>query len=217
MADSSTLHDLLPIEMRLALAYAPQHARAATLALLGLDARLAETVRSAREPILAQLRLAWWRERLAAADSLAGAGDPVLAALASWQGRQAALTAMVDGWERMIGEAPLSADAFAACAEGRALGWAALAGRLGLDAAEAARAGRAWALADLAAKLGHDEERGAALALAAAQDWSRAVLPRELRPLTVLHGLARRTMGEQPLLAGRGAVLVALRLGLLGV
>jgi hypothetical protein len=36
----------------------------ATLALLALDARLAAILRGRREPIAAQLRLAWWREML---------------------------------------------------------------------------------------------------------------------------------------------------------
>lgn len=216
MSDSPTLLDLLPTERRLALAYAPARARGLTLGLLALDARLAETVRAVREPVLGQLRLAWWRDALTAAEGAVVSGEPVLAALAGWGVRRAALTALVDGWEEMLGEAPLPASAFEACAEGRARGWAALADRLGHDPGEAARAARGWALADLAPRLGHPQERSAALALAAAQDWRRPGLPRELRALAVLHGLARRTRGERPLLEGSGAVLVALRLGMLG-
>jgi phytoene synthase len=62
--DFSQLAATLPIERRLALAYAPGRARAATLGLFALDAALGNLVRAAREPLLGQMRLAWWREEL---------------------------------------------------------------------------------------------------------------------------------------------------------
>ena len=55
------LLDTLAPMHRLALAYAPAEARPAWAGLLALDARLAGVVRAAREPVLGQLRLAWWR------------------------------------------------------------------------------------------------------------------------------------------------------------
>src|SRR5690606_20839572 len=74
------LADLRPAE-RLALAYAPARARTATLALMALDNRLGTIVRQMREPIAAQLRLAWWRDTLARPVPEWPQGEPVLAAL----------------------------------------------------------------------------------------------------------------------------------------
>jgi len=54
----------LPTASRLALAYAPAKARLQTLALFALDTRLAGLLRNSSEPMLAQLRLSWWRETL---------------------------------------------------------------------------------------------------------------------------------------------------------
>ena len=214
MRDSSVLAEGLRPDARLALAYAPAHARAAVLGLLALDQRLGESIRGAREPVLAQLRLAWWRERLQTPQE--SEPEPLLAALQPWGEHRAALAVLADGWEELIGEAPLRPEALAACAAARGQGWAALAAMLGHDPDEARRAGQGWAAVDLAAGLSHPQERAAAQALAAAQDWSRPRLPRELRPLVVLHGLARRSGGHAPLLSGAGALGAALRLGLLG-
>ncbi len=214
MRDSRVLADGLRPELRLALAYAPARFRHLTLGLLALDQRLGESIRAAREPVFAQLRLAWWRERLQTRQE--SEPEPLLAALQPWGDHRAALAVLADGWEEMIGEAPLGAESLAACARARGQGWGVLAGMLGHDPAEAHRAGEGWAAVDLAARLSHPQERAAAQALVAAQDWSRPRLPRDLRPLTVLHGLARRSRGAAPLLSGGGALTTALRLGLLG-
>ena len=216
MTDSLSLVDLLGPAARLALAYAPARTRPLTLGLLALDQRLGDTIRSVREPVLAQIRLAWWREQLETPGGAADRGEPLLAALAPWGEQRAALARLTDGWEEMIGEAPLDPAALAACAAARAAPWAVLAQLLGHDPHEALRAGQGWALADLAPRLSHPDERAAVLDLAAAHDWRRPRLPRDLRPLLVLHGLARRSRGQEPLLDGGGSMVAALRLGLLG-
>lgn len=216
MTDSLTLLDLLGPAARLALAYAPARTRPLAMGLLALDQRLAETIRTVREPVLAQIRLAWWREQLEAAGGGADRGEPLLALLAAWGERRAALARLAEGWEELIGEAPLNRAALEACAAARASGWGELAQLLGHDPAEARRAAQGWALADLAPRLSHPDERAAVLDLAAAHDWSRPRLPRDLRPLLVLSGLARRRRGQAPLLDGGGAMATALRLGLLG-
>ena len=96
---------------RLALAYAPRTARPAWLAVLALDQRLAGIVRSAREPLLAQIKLAWWRERLAEPVARWPQGEPLLSALAAWDGQAAALVALVAGWEAvLVGNGPIEAD-----------------------------------------------------------------------------------------------------------
>lgn len=210
----------LPAISRLALAYAPGRARLPTLALFALDTRLAGLLRNSREPMLAQLRLSWWRESLSRDHQEWPAGEPLLAALRTWNGKHKALTALVDGWEALTGPAPLSGEMLKAMAQGRGEAFAALARALGRDgeAAAAYRLGEQWGLADLAMRLGNPQERAEAAALAAADDDVRPRVSRALRPLLVLHGLARRRLakGEEAAALSPAAMLKALRLGLLG-
>ncbi|MCT2399569.1 hypothetical protein [Novosphingobium mangrovi (ex Huang et al. 2023)] len=214
------LIEVLPAVSRLALAYAPGPARVPTLALLSLDARLAGLLRHSREPMLAQLRLSWWRESLGRDQDEWPEGEPLLAALRSWNGRHKALTALVDGWEALTGPAPLSADALQVMAQGRAEAFAALAHALGRkgEAEAAYRLGHQWGLADLSMRLANEQERTTAASLAAARGAGSMRVSRQLRPLLVLHGLAHRRMekGADAAAISPAAMLKALRLGLLG-
>lgn len=213
------LIDSLAPELRLALAYAPRHARAPSLALLALDARLGAIVRGAREPMLGQLRLAWWREQLDRPVHERAPGEPLLALLAGWQDEARRLGRLAEGWEAMLGEGPLDGQALEELADARAEAFAALAATLGHGADPAVRpAARVWALAELAGRLSHPEERGAALELARGAGQGNPVLPRALRPLAVLRGLGRRAVrrGGAGLLDGPGALPLAIRLGFLG-
>ncbi len=203
--------------MRLALAYAPPSARLQTLALLALDQRLAGLLRHSREPMMAQIRLAWWRETLERDAAEWPEGEPLLAALRSWNGGHRALVALVDGWEALTGEAPLAPEALEEMVDGRAAAFAGLAAALGREAeAEAARAlGRRWALADLATKLNHPGESVVVRRLAQAEQGRSVRVSRALRALAVLEGLARDNLAS----GGRGSartVLKAMRIGLLG-
>jgi len=199
----------------LAVAWQPRPTRQAFAALLAFDARLRRQVARAREPLIGQIGLAWWRERLAEGTS----DDPLLALLAETWGAQARdLVPLVDGWEELLEEAPLSDDAIEGFATGRAASMAAfvrLAGYAG--AAEAAMlAGRRWALAEFAFRTGDPDEKRRALRLgehlAPPQN-----LPRSLRGLAVLDGLSARSLARgEPLFAGRGAALAVLRLGMFG-
>lgn len=213
MTSRNTLIDGLPILHRLALSYAPASTREPMLALMALDLRLAGIVRSSHEPMLAQLRLAWWREQLGSDGSAWPEGEPLLAALRSWNGWHSALLPLVDGWEGMTGTAPLPAVVFEQLADARGRAFAALARDDG-----ALQPGRNWALVDLAFRLSNATEREAVFALAKAQDWSRPRLPRELRPLAVLHALTARRL-RRPADSDRmtpGDFAVAMRVGLLG-
>ncbi len=207
------LLDAQPLPRRLALSYAPAATRAPMLAFLALDLRLAGIVRSSHEPMLAQLRLAWWREQLGSDGAGWPEGEPLLAALRSWKGGHGALLSLVDAWEGMTGPAPLPAEVFERLAEARGQAFTAI----GKDEA-ALRPGRNWALVDLAFRLSHPEERAAVFALAKAQDWSRPRLPRSLRPLAVLHTLAARALrrGADMDRMTPGDFAAAMRVGLLG-
>lgn len=210
-------NELAPFQ-RLALAYAPAASRDAWLAVLALDSRLAGVVRSGREPLLTQIRLAWWRERLTeGAPSVEG--EPLLRTLHQTFGDdRRALSSLVDAWEQMTGEGPLDADLLEGMAEARADAVALVAASTGADQPEARRLARNWALADLAGHLSHPDERAVAVALARQQDWRAARMPRTMRPLVVLHGLARSGLGRPDHAPpGALALLRAMRLGILGV
>ena len=217
--DMSGLSDALPIEHRLALAYCPARARAATLALFALDQRLAALVGAAREPVLGQIKLAWWREQLGKAPAERATGAPLLALISSWGEYGGALVALVDGWEQALDQSDSLAEVIAAIAQGRAEAAAVLADVLGQPgSAEAAGcAAQGWTVAEFAGSSAQVGDMAAWSQLLEAQDWSPLSLPRELRALAVLYGLARRSRGTRPLLSGPMAGLAAIRLGLFGI
>jgi 15-cis-phytoene synthase len=145
----------------------PRGERAALTALWTLEARLFGVVAQRREVVLAQIKLAWWRERLAqvADDPQAlPKGEPLLAELAVTWGRRASLTPIAIAYEEIM------------LAEGAdALAWA------GAGLAAAMQVGAAWGLSR-AAQLAGD-------ALLQAELWSRVMdspttpAPRHVRTL----------------------------------
>lgn len=205
--------------LAMALAWQPAETRASLEALFAFDAHLGRLVSKASEPLLGQMRLTWWRERLAEPVTSRPAGDPVLAELARhWQGSEAAIIGLVDGWEELLSAEALPAANIAHFALGRGRALAEFATRVGegpyRDGAE--RAGRRWALADFAWHTRDAAERNAALEAARAIPVSGR-LPRTLRGVAVLSALADRAIErEEPLVHGRGAALVALRVGTIG-
>jgi len=222
MADFAALPgpDLLPVAQRFALAYAPRRSRAAVLALWLLDQRLATVLRARGEVLIAQIKLAWWRDRLLEDPALWPQGEPLLGLLAAGPVPPAAFGPLVDGWERLL-EPDLSAAAVDAFAAGRAAAWSAVAKATGADAhaiATAALAAREVTYLDLALHLYDEAEARAARQLALAARWAKPRLPRALRPLAVIHGLSHRALrqGQGELLADPGAGLTGLRIGLLG-
>jgi phytoene synthase len=212
VADAAIIEGLPPVH-RLALAYAPRRARDAWLGLLALDARLAQIVRETREPMLGQIRMAWWRERLAEPPLERPRGEPLLAILGA---DSAALAPLVDGWEALLGDVPLSRESISGFAQGRAKALGGLAGSYGREPNASERVGRSWALADVALHLSHPRERQEATTLLAREGGFRSALPREMRPLVVLHGIAQRDLLRGRGEPGPGTLLTAMRLGIFG-
>lgn len=206
----------LPPLQRLALAYAPARSKPLTLALLALDARLAAVLRGRREPIATQLRLAWWRDMLEMPQNEWPQGEPVLAVMQSWR-KPGRLVPLVTGWEALLSD-ELTPAVIAEFVDGRAEGFAALAGELGVARVEdAAAAARIWALADLAANISDGAERRLVV------QYGRSLPPAprlsaSLRPLAVLAGLGEAALAQNgaPLLQGPRSLLLALRIGLAG-
>jgi phytoene synthase len=142
----------------LALSYAPVRSRAALDALFALDTALGNVLRTTREPLVGQMRLAWWREALLGLDASGAPAEPVLQSLADavlpLGITGGTLSEMVEAWEPLLGDigAGGSIDDQARL-RGRAL--FAMAG-CAVDAAPGdpvEDAGEGWALADLAANL----------------------------------------------------------------
>ncbi len=113
-AASETAHRYVLDEVRradrdrfLGALFAPMPARSGLLALLAFDHELARTNAVTREPMLARIRLAWWREAVAEA---VGTGNPrsqpVVEALAETARRHGlakdALLALVDAREEEV-------------------------------------------------------------------------------------------------------------------
>lgn len=198
----------------LAIAYAPAAARQLWTGFFMLDRRFAQIVATAREPMLAQMRLAWWRETLHRPVEDWPAGEPLLAALLDWGEERSALAGLADGWEAMIGEPPLDAAAFASLAGAREDAISALGRLSGADAARAAA--HRWALADIAMNLSDEIERGRVDALLASATKPSGKCPKSMRPIAVLDAQTQRALAEGRRIGGPGDLAVALRIGLLG-
>lgn len=211
----------LPTALEIALSYTPQTVRDRLRAFLTLDRRLGQIVAQTNEAMLGQMRLAWWRETLQKQLDERPTGDAALIAVNQhWAGEETVLIQLVDGWEQMLAEPPMSVDNAHIFAAGRAAGFTALVEYASgnEDRSRAIRsAAQCWALMDAATHLPSGEEREMLIDLAKSQE-NAAALPRDYRGLAVLRALAQRslTKGGLPLLAGRGAAIVALRAGLLG-
>lgn len=170
----------------------------ALAALLMLDDVLARLLRTTSEPALGQMRLAWWREALEKLDHGPAPAEPALKALAAEilpRGVSgASLVPIVHGWEVLVEEERLDADALRRFGEGRGSLFVAAGRALGASPTDPlAAAGQGWALGDLARNLNEtaemDEARRQAqplLELARASRWSRSG-----RPLGALAHLAR--------------------------
>lgn len=149
-ANSDPLRDL-------AFSYAPKQARAGLEALFALDDALGQVLRTTREPMVGQMRLAWWREALVALDDAPPPGEPVLQGLAAHvlpagiSGEE--LARMIEGWEVLLGEFDAMTPGAHATLRGAIL--FRLAGRvLRVSPDDPVReAGEIWALADLSRHL----------------------------------------------------------------
>lgn len=208
--------DPLPPEAELALAWSGPNVRAPLSMALQLDRRLARIVGRTHEPMLGQMRLAWWREALGKPVAQRPRGDAVLDGIGEhWQGREAFLVQMVDGWEVLVTAQNLEPAEAEAFGTQRGAFFAALPDEQA-DAALAARlaaAGRRWALADAAAGVSDPGERAVLVEAGLATVSPSLRIPRGLGGLAVLESLARRALanGGRPLMEGRGASLAALR------
>ena len=210
--DLRLLAEALPPPVRLAVAYAPAGARGQWLALLALDARLARSALGIREPMLAQLRLAWWRDRFRTPASEWPKGEPLLAALTGWDAERLVLERLVDGWEGAVG-GEADAASVAALVRARAdsvIGLARVLGSGDHETALAATAAR-WAERSLPSTL----HRHSAASPGAAPTSPPGRLSRAMRPLAILAELPGDETGPGRV-GGIRAFGRIIRLGLVG-
>lgn len=178
----------------LALTYVPSRRRAAIGALWSLDAALGAVLAGGREPLISQIKLAWWRDSLDKLDRERAPGEPVLRAIAdhvipSIPG--ARLSELEQPWTALLNQEALTqADLELYAGRGRLL-FRYSAQLLGQSSTpDIERAGETWALVDLAR---HSGEPDATAALVTARErLTNQRWPSALRPLGMLAALARR-------------------------
>jgi phytoene synthase len=187
-------------DRQLALAYVPARVRPAVEALWRLDASFAAILVTGTQPMISQMRLAWWREAMERLDNAPPPAEPVLQALAAHvlpAGITGAeLSLMEEGWLMLLSDEALTDDELARYAALRGGLLFALTARLLGDAEfPVARAGEVWALADLARHSRRAEE------IKFPPPESQVKWPGKLRPLGMLAMLARRDLeriGKEP-------------------
>lgn len=187
-------HDVgLAPPARLAIAYVPAFYRSAFTLLLQIDERLADILRSAREPMIAQIKMAWWRDAFGNPPHLRPRGEPLLQVLNDTGDviPSAALDALVSAWEILLGHDLWDQQVANAHADLRAEAifetyavW--------VGATQDMRpVGRAWALEALQLAFPDRMTKGTALA--------QVPLPsgRKLRPLSILFMSTRTHSGPR--------------------
>ena len=177
---------------RLAIAYAPSDVRSAFALLLQIDNRFAEILRNAREPMIAQIKMAWWREAFASAADARPKGEPLLQALNEAGDRipLCALEALASAWEQLLGSEKFSQEAIDLHAELRAEAiFLTYAGWVG-SVQDVRPIGRSWALEAL--RMAFPER-------VAGCNMPSAPLPkaRALRPLSILTMSVRTVSGPR--------------------
>lgn len=180
----------------------PESRRPAFDTALALDDRLADVALGAAQPALGAIKIAWWRDQLAALDTQPPPPEPMLGLVVSElmvagvSGADCA--ALAEGWGAVLEEQPDPAP------RGTAL--FALLGKL-IGQAEVP-GGEAFSRADLARRSGEAE-------------WLRKLpvmqAPRPVRPVTLLDALGRRDAGrfwppEHEATPGRSWALIRHRL-----
>ena len=97
----------LPPPQSLAITYTPAQIRAKLRWLLTFDQRLLSVLQRAHEPMIAQLRLSWWRDALNAPAQKRPKGEPLLAELGQLESDDILLSAalsMLDAYEILATE-----------------------------------------------------------------------------------------------------------------
>jgi phytoene synthase len=189
----------LDADRALALTYVPARKRAAVETLWRLDAALGAVLAGGKEPLISQIKLAWWRDSLEKLDSAKPPAEPVLQSVAEHiipagvTGGQ--LSELEQGWTALLSPEPLTDEEVSTYSVARgALLFRYSAALLGGElTADMERGGEGWALLDLA-RHSNSEDAQRALGVAADRLAASSMWPGRLRPLGMLAALARRDL-----------------------
>jgi phytoene synthase len=186
---------LLSPPKRLALAYSRGRSRAFWELILAHDVRLAQIIGNSSEPLIGQMRLAWWRDVIAKPAAARPSGEPLLARLAEIEAMgvaditRSAMLALLDGWGELLANEDWTPHVLNRYAAARANGvftaFARMAGVAPMWIAQAELAGREWALADLMTICQTQQQHDAVCAVVNTSEQNYR-LPRALRPLSIL-------------------------------
>jgi 15-cis-phytoene synthase len=179
----------------LALNFSPLGVRSELHALWALDEALGQVVRSTTEPIIGQMRLTWWHDRLCGLDSQDPVAEPLLAGLSalllSLDISGASLAGLVEGWEALLDPLPLSDSAIATHAVRRGAHLFQQSARILAATDDVDEAGKGWAAMDFAARCSDADTADRAQAYAAAR--LAGCAPPHAKPLRILTRLAQRS------------------------
>lgn len=147
--------ELKPPE-NLAVFYAPKHLQSQFRLILAFDNRLADVVLKSREPMIAQLKLAWWNDVISKPRDSRPTGEPILLTLAEPINSvcEGPMLLLIEAWEALAAEADWT-EAFlenfaglrSAAIFGQYAAWVESADKL-------SAIGKMWALADLSERTG---------------------------------------------------------------
>lgn len=181
------IRDALSPPQRLAVVYARPDVREAFSVLLAFDAKMRAIVATTSEPLIGQLKLAWWRDAIMADHGRRPRGEPLFTWIDALGANtvRTELLLLLDAWEILLVEEGTDA-ALARSASDRSAGIFGGYQRLvGCDA-DLDELGTAWAISDLT---GNGRE----------QNFKGILLPpdRLLRPLTILARSASGASGPR--------------------
>ena len=192
---------------RLALAYARRPEKEALALLLLFDVSLGHIVQRSNEPLIGQMRLAWWRDVMAKPASEMPSGEPLIGHLTVLQERHPHwrlnqhMLLIVEGWDALLAHDEWVGDVLQSHAKARAqgifAGFADISGARSDDREQSTTLGIHWALADA---LQYCQTEKQARAINAAQiDITKVSLPRPLRPLSILAQASSRAVSPAKL------------------
>jgi 15-cis-phytoene synthase len=149
-----TQSDIIDPAKRLALTYAKDDSRAVLTTLLMFDLRVSQIMSKVSEPLIGQMRMAWWRDALMKPAQDRPKGEPLFQELASLQHNIAPpLIHLVDAWSALLAAEEWNNDVLAQYAYNRSQGiFGGFAGVLGIPddmRTKLINIGERWALVDL--------------------------------------------------------------------